>query len=80
MKQPKLQELEQVQREVTDLKTYSFLIAKADPYVVLPGFMLRQTNHPFLAKMRLILTFLWAAVSILLILVALYIVFKGNIR
>jgi hypothetical protein len=36
-----------MQREVTDLKKYSFLIAKADPYVVLPGFMLRQTNHPF---------------------------------
>jgi hypothetical protein len=41
------EQLEQVQREVTDLKKYSFLIAKADPYVVLPGFMLRQTNHPF---------------------------------
>lgn len=41
------EQLEQMQREVTDLKKYSFLIAKADPYVVLPGFMLRQTNHPF---------------------------------
>ena len=40
----------------------------------------RQTNHPFLATVRLTLTFLWAAVSILLILVAIYLVFKGNIR
>jgi glycosyl hydrolase group 75 (putative chitosanase) len=45
------EQLEQVQREVTDLKKYSFLIAKADPYVVLPGFMLRQTNHPFQPKL-----------------------------
>ena len=28
-----------------------FLIAKADPYVVLPGFMFRQPNHPFEPKL-----------------------------
>jgi hypothetical protein len=39
-----------------------------------------QTNHPFLATVRLTLTFLWAAVPILLILAAIYLVFKGNIR
>jgi hypothetical protein len=45
------EQLEQMQREVTDLKKYSFLIAKADPYVVLPGFMFRQPNHPFQPKL-----------------------------
>jgi len=39
-----------------------------------------QTRHPFLARERLALTFLWAAVSSLLIFAAIYIVFKGNIR
>jgi hypothetical protein len=45
------EQMEQLQREVNDLKKYSFLIAKADPYVVLPGFMLRQPNHPFQPKL-----------------------------
>ena len=36
---------------MADLKKYSFLIAKADPYVVLPGFMFRQPNHPFEPKL-----------------------------
>jgi hypothetical protein len=45
------EQLEQTQRELSDLKRYSFLIAKVDPYVVLPGFMLRQANHPFLPKL-----------------------------
>ena len=45
------EQLEQIQREVADLKKYSFLIAKADPYVVLPGFMFRQPNHPFEPKL-----------------------------
>ena len=45
------EQLEQTQRELSDLKKYSFLIAKIDPYVVLPGFMLRQPNHPFLPKL-----------------------------
>jgi hypothetical protein len=45
------EQLEQTQREVADLKKYSFLIAKADPYVVLPGFMFRQPNHPFEPKL-----------------------------
>jgi hypothetical protein len=45
------EQLEQMQRELSDLKRYSFLIAKIDPYVVLPGFMLRQPNHPFLPKL-----------------------------
>jgi Fungal chitosanase of glycosyl hydrolase group 75 len=45
------EQLEQVQRELGDLKKYSFLIAKVDPYVVLPGFMFRQSNHPFQPKL-----------------------------
>jgi hypothetical protein len=44
-------QIEQLQREVNDLKKYSFLIAKADPYVVLPGFMFRQPNQPFQPKL-----------------------------
>ncbi|HEY2122510.1 MAG TPA: glycoside hydrolase family 75 protein, partial [Chthoniobacterales bacterium] len=40
-------EIEEVQREVNDLKKYSFLISKADPFIVLPGFMFRQPTHPF---------------------------------
>jgi len=41
------EQLEQIQKEVNDLKKFSFLIARADPYVVLPGFMFRQPSHPF---------------------------------
>ncbi len=33
--------------EIADLQTFSFLIAKADPFVVLPGFMLRDKSLPF---------------------------------
>ena len=36
-----------------------------------------QTKHPFLAKVQLALTFLWA---ILLIFTTIYTTFKGNIR
>ena len=44
-------EIEEVQREVNDLKKYSFLISKADPFIVLPGFMFRQPTHPFEPKL-----------------------------
>ncbi len=44
-------EMDQTQRELNDLKKYSFLIAKADPYVVLPGFMFRQPSQPFQPKL-----------------------------
>ena len=44
-------QIEHIQREVTDLKKYSFLISKADPYIVLPGFMFRQPTHPFEPKL-----------------------------
>ena len=44
-------QIEQIQREVNDLKKYSYLVAKADPYVVLPGFMFRQPSQPFQPKL-----------------------------
>jgi hypothetical protein len=44
-------QIDQVQKELNDLKKYSFLIAKADPYVVLPGFMFRQPSHSFQPKL-----------------------------
>jgi hypothetical protein len=44
------EQIEELNREVSDLKRFSFLISRADPFVVLPGFMLRQPNHPFLPK------------------------------
>ncbi len=33
--------------EAADLQTFSFLISKADPFIVLPGFMLRDKSLPF---------------------------------
>jgi hypothetical protein len=44
-------QIEVLEREIADLKRYSFLVSKADPFVVLPGFMLRQTNHAFLPRL-----------------------------
>jgi hypothetical protein len=45
------EQIETLEREVSDLKHYSFLVSKADPFVVLPGFMLRQANHAFLPRL-----------------------------
>src|ERR1700739_1605239 len=45
------EQVEELQREIGDLKHFSFLISKADPFVVLPGFILRQANHAFLPKL-----------------------------
>lgn len=39
-----------------------------------------QTKYHLLAKLRWMLTFLWAAVSIFLIFIAIYLAFTGNIR
>jgi glycosyl hydrolase group 75 (putative chitosanase) len=44
-------QIDQIQREVSDLKKFSFLISKIDPFVVLPGFMFRQSSHPFEPKL-----------------------------
>lgn len=45
------EQTEALQREISDLKHFSFLISRADPFVVLPGFILRQANHTFLPKL-----------------------------
>lgn len=45
------EQIETYQREMADLKHFSFLVSKADPFVVLPGFILRQANHAFLPKL-----------------------------
>jgi hypothetical protein len=45
------EQIDTLQREIGDLKHYSFLVSKADPFVVLPGFMLRQANHAFLPRL-----------------------------
>jgi hypothetical protein len=44
-------QIEDLQRGIDDLKKFSFLVSKLDPFVVLPGFMLRQTNHAYLPKL-----------------------------
>ncbi len=38
-------------REIADLKKYSFLISKTDPFIVLPGFMLREPKMAFAPKL-----------------------------
>jgi Fungal chitosanase of glycosyl hydrolase group 75 len=38
-------EIARLSHEIEDLEHYSFLVAKEDPYVVLPGFMCRQGVH-----------------------------------
>jgi hypothetical protein len=45
------EQIDFLEREIGDLKHFSFLISKADPFVVLPGFILRQANHAFLPKL-----------------------------
>ena len=37
--------------ESADLQTFSFLISKADPFIVLPGFMLRNKSLPFCPRL-----------------------------
>jgi hypothetical protein len=44
-------QIDELQREIDDLKKFSFLVSKLDPFVVLPGFMLRQTNYPYVPKL-----------------------------
>lgn len=34
-------------RRIFDLKKWSFLVAEADPFIVLPGFMMRDKEDPF---------------------------------
>lgn len=41
------EQIDEVQRQIGDLKRFSYLVAMNDPYVVLPGFMLRPPLLPF---------------------------------
>ncbi len=43
--------LDSLRNEVYQLEHYSSLIARTDPYIVLPGFMTRQTGHPYQPKL-----------------------------
>jgi hypothetical protein len=44
-------QIQELEKELNDLKKYSFLISKADPFIVLPGFMFRQPAEPFTPKL-----------------------------
>jgi hypothetical protein len=44
------EQIAEIERDISDLRKYSFLISKEDPFIVLPGFMLRQPGHPFLPR------------------------------
>ena len=39
--------LDAVRNELYQIEHYSSLIAREDPYIVLPGFMARQAGHPY---------------------------------
>lgn len=39
--------IDEFQRQIADLKRFSYLVAMNDPYIVLPGFMLRPPALPF---------------------------------
>ena len=43
--------LESLRNDIYQLEHYSSLIAKTDPYIVLPGFMARQNGHPYQPKL-----------------------------
>ncbi|HEY0793809.1 MAG TPA: glycoside hydrolase family 75 protein [Chthoniobacterales bacterium] len=40
-----------LRRQIDDLKRFSFLVALNDPYIVLPGFMLRPPTQPFTPRL-----------------------------
>jgi Fungal chitosanase of glycosyl hydrolase group 75 len=44
-------QIQELERELNDLRKYSFLISKADPFIVLPGFMFRRQAEPFAPKL-----------------------------
>lgn len=39
--------MDNAQRRIVDLKKWSFLVSETDPFIVLPGFMLRDKENPF---------------------------------
>jgi hypothetical protein len=44
---PNTAAIDALRSEIYQMEHYSSLIAREDPYIVLPGFMARQTGHPF---------------------------------
>ena len=40
-------EIDDTKRRIFDLKKWSFLISETDPFIVLPGFMMRDKGDPF---------------------------------
>lgn len=42
---------EALRNEIYQLQHYSSLVAKTDPFIVLPGFMARQNGHPYQPKL-----------------------------
>jgi hypothetical protein len=40
-------EIDDTKRRIFDLKKWSFLISETDPFIVLPGFMMRDKDDPF---------------------------------
>ncbi len=39
--------IDKLKVEIADLKTYSYLLSRADPFIVVPGFMRRDKSLPF---------------------------------
>lgn len=39
--------IKRLKLEIADLKTWSFLLSRADPFIVVPGFMRRDATHPY---------------------------------
>lgn len=42
-----VERIKRLELEIADLKTWSFLLSRADPFIVVPGFMQRDASHPF---------------------------------
>lgn len=45
------QSIDTLKREIVELENFSFLISRTDPFIVLPGFMLQQKDHPFAPRL-----------------------------
>ncbi len=40
-------EIDRTKLEIADMETFSYLVSRADPYIVMPGFALRDRSLPF---------------------------------